>query len=131
MINLLDNQSNTSSKFRGKNQIEKSDQSRGTNNTNSDIRFKTAILKSGLCHYSSNAFIFVKGRMANPGAGDNAGERRADERNKGVTLRTCALFKSEMRNIEIDDPKNIDIVMLMYNLIEYSDNYSKTTGRLW
>ena len=69
--------------------------------------------------------------MANPGAGDNARERRADERNKGVTLRTCALFKSEMRNIEIDDPKNIDIVMLMYNLIEYSDNYSKTTGRLW
>ena len=36
-----------------------------------------------------------------------------------------------MKNIEIDDPKNIDIVMLMYNLIEYSDNYSKTTGRLW
>ena len=36
-----------------------------------------------------------------------------------------------MRNIEIDDPRNIYIVMLMYSLIEYSNNYSKTTGSLF
>ena len=31
----------------------------------------------------------------------------------------------------IDNAKDIDIVMPIYNLIEYSDNYSKTFGSLW
>ena len=61
-------------------------------------------------------------------AGDNAAARQADERNKGVIFKNCAPFtncKSETNNIEIDNAKDIDIVMQMYNLIEYSDNYSK------
>ena len=61
-------------------------------------------------------------------AGDNAAARQADERNKGVIFTNCAPFtncKSETNNIEIDNAKDIDIVMQMYNLIEYSDNYSK------
>ena len=36
-----------------------------------------------------------------------------------------------MNNIQVDDAKDIDLVMLMYNLIEYSDNYSKQSGGLW
>ena len=36
-----------------------------------------------------------------------------------------------MNDTEIDDAQDIDIVMPMYNLIEYSDNYSKTSGILW
>ena len=92
MINLLHNASSQSSKFRTKYWIEIYDQSRGTYNTNSDIRFKTTILKSGLCDYSSNAYILVKVRMTNTEAGDNAGERRADERNKGVTFKNfCSI----------------------------------------
>ena len=39
--------------------------------------------------------------------------------------------KSEINNTETDNTKDIDIVMPMYNLIEYSDNYSKTFGSLW
>ena len=38
---------------------------------------------------------------------------------------------SEINNTQIDNAKYIDIVMPMYNLIEYSDNYSKTSGSLW
>ena len=49
-------------------------------------------------------------------------------------FKNCALFiycKSEINNTEIDNAKDIDIVMYMYNLIEYSNNYSKTSGSLW
>ena len=38
---------------------------------------------------------------------------------------------SEIKNAQIDNAKDLDIVMPMYNLIEYSDNYSKTSGSLW
>ena len=51
IINYLDNSSNQLSKFRTKNSIEINDQSRGVYNTNSDIRFKTTVLKSSLCDY--------------------------------------------------------------------------------
>ena len=56
------------------------------------------------------------------------------KRNKVVTFKNCASFtncKSEINNTEIDNAKDIDIVLLMYNLIEYSENYSKTSGGLW
>ena len=39
--------------------------------------------------------------------------------------------KSGINNTEIDNAKDIDILMAMYNLIEYNDNYSKTSGSLW
>ena len=51
IINLLDNMSNQLYKFRTKNWMEIIDQSRRVYNTNSDIRFKTKILKSSLCDY--------------------------------------------------------------------------------
>ena len=40
-------------------------------------------------------------------------------------------FISEIDNTQIDNAKYIDVVMQMYNLIEYSDNYSKTSESLW
>ena len=58
IINLLDNASNQSSKFRTKNWVEISDESRGTHNVNSQIKFKTTMLKSSLCDYS-DAYILV------------------------------------------------------------------------
>ena len=59
---------------------------------------------------------------------------KADERNKGVIFKNCAPFikcKSKITDMEIDNAQEIDIVMPMHNLIEYSDNYSKTSGSLW
>ena len=61
IINFLDNTSNQLPKFRAKNWIEPNDQSRGVYNTNSNIGFKTKILKSNLCDYS-DAYIRVKGQ---------------------------------------------------------------------
>ena len=60
--------------------------------------------------------------------------KRADERGKGVAFKNCAPFTkciSRINNTDIDNAQDIDIVMPMYNLIEYSDNYSKTSGSLW
>ena len=91
------------------------------------------MLKSSLFDYN-DAYILVKRRTAITGVGDTVANRQADERNKGVTFKNCAPFtnyKSEINNTEIDNARDIDIVMPMYNLIEYSDNYSKTSGILW
>ena len=46
-------------------------------------------------------------------------------------MRTFINCKSEISNTETDNAKDIDIVMPMFNLIKYSDNYSKTSGSLW
>ena len=132
-INFLDNASNQLSKFRTKNWTEINDQWRGVYNVGSDIRFKTTMLKSSLCDYS-DAYIRVKRRITITGAETDAAAREADERDKGVIFKNCALFinsKTEINNTEIDNAKDIDIVMPMYNIIEYSDNYSKISGSLW
>ena len=83
VTNLSDNASNQLSKCRAKKWIGISDDSNRTYNTNRQIKFKTAMLKSSLCDYS-DAYILVKGTIAITGAGDNDGVRRADERNKGM-----------------------------------------------
>ena len=59
--------------------------------------------------------------------------RQADETDKGVTFKNCAPFIkriSRINNTEIDNAKDIDIVMPMYNLIECNDNFSKKSGSL-
>ena len=71
-VNLWESTSDNLSKFRTRNQVEINEKSRG-NYANSDIRFKTKMLRSNLCHY-----------------GDDAAARRAHERNKGVTFKNCA-----------------------------------------
>ena len=53
---------------------------------------------------------------------------------KKVLFKNCAPFTnciSEINNTQVDNAKDIDIVMPIYNLIEYSDNYSRTSGNLW
>ena len=65
---------------------------------------------------------------------DDTAARQADKRDKGVAFKNCAPFTnciSEMNNTQRDNCKVIDIVMALYNLLEYSDNYAKTSGSLW
>ena len=124
ITNLGDDSSNKTSKFRTRNWVEINDESRGKYNDEKQIRFKTTMLKSSLCDYS-DAYILVKGKITITGAGADAAARQADERDKSVALKSYALFtscKSDINNIEIDYCQDVDIVMLMYNLIEYSDN---------
>ena len=62
IINLLKNTPNQPTKFRTKNWVEINDDSRGTYNTNSQIRFETSMLRSSLCDYSE-AYILVSGTI--------------------------------------------------------------------
>ena len=107
--------------------VEINDDSRGTCNTNSQIKFKTSMLRTSLCDYS-DGYILVSGTIIITGEGNDDAARRLDERNKGVIFKNCAPFTdciSEINNTQIDTAKDIDVVMPMYHLIEYSDNYSK------
>ena len=128
IANLIDhNTLNQPSKFRTRNWIEINDE---VYNVNSQIKFKTTMLKSSLCDYS-DAYILVKGTITvnNTAAAGAA----ANNTNKKVTFKNCAPFTnciSEINNTQIDNAKDIDIVMPMYNLIEYTDNYAKATGSL-
>ena len=131
IINLLDNTSNKPSKFRTKNWIEINDDIIGAYSPNKNIRFKTAMLRSSLCDFS-DAYIVVKGNITvNNTAAQDA---NANNTNKKVIFKNCAPFTkciSKINNTQIDNAEYIDIVMPMYNLIEYSDNYSKTSASLW
>ena len=133
ITNLLDDSSSKTSKFRTRNWVEINDESRGTNNDDKQIKFKTTMLKSSLCDYS-DAYILVKGKITITGEGNDAAARHADERDKGGAFKNCAPFtpcKSDINNVDIDYCHDMDIVMPMCNLIEYSDNYAKTSGSLW
>ena len=89
------------------------------------------MLRSGLCDYN-DSYILVKGtttvtNTAAEGAANNAA-------NKKVIFKNCALFTnciSRRNYTQVDDAHDIDVVIPTYNLIEYSDNYPKTSGTLW
>ena len=132
MANLVASASNQTSRFRTRNWVETNDESRGTH-TSDDIKFKTTILRPNVCDYA-DAYILVKGRITVTGAGNDDAAKQLDKRNKGVIFKNCGpAIKciSRINNTDIVNAKDIDIVMPMYKLIEYSDNYSKTSGSLY
>ena len=104
--------------FRIKNWVEINDESRGIYIVNRQIGFKTLMLRYSLCDYS-DSYILVKGNISV---------------NKTAAADAYAPFTdciSKINSTQVDNDKDIDIVMPMYNLIKYSDNYSKTSGGLW
>ena len=88
------------------------------------------MLWSSLCYYN-DAYILVKGNISvNNTAADGAAANNTD---KKVIFKNSALFTNCIRkinNTQVDNAEYIDKVMPMYSLIEYSDNYSKTSGSL-
>ena len=131
IISLLENVSNQPSRSRTKNWVKINDESRGTYNTNSQIKFKTTMLKFSLCDWG-NAYILLKGTITVPYTA--AAGVDVNNVNEKVIFKSCAPFInciSEINNTQVDNAKDIDTIMPMYNLIEYSDNYSKTSGSLW
>ena len=105
-----------------------------TYNENQSIRFKTPMLRSNLCDYS-DAYIFVEGTITvtAPGVNNNTNNIR-DKRNRPLILKNNAHFVSCITRINgelIEDANDLDIVMSMYNLLEYSKNYRKTIGSFY
>ena len=107
------------------------DEFRGGYNVNSQIKFKTTVLTSSLCDYS-DGYILLKGTITV--ADTSAAGAAPNHTNKKVIFKNCTAFTNCISKInisQVDNAKDIDIVMVMYNLIEYSNNYSKTSGSLW
>ena len=84
------------------------------------------MLRSDLCDYS-DAYIVVKEDI-------KVTEPNNAKRNIEVTFKNNAPFincNSKINGVKIDNAEDLDVVIPMYNLLEYSKNYKKTTGSLW
>ena len=138
------------SKFVTKKWIEVYDQSEGNYNPNKEIRIKTSMLRSDLCKFS-DAYILVTGNItvfkktftandfeapnntannvnATNTANNNAfGEKKLGFKNNAPFI-NCI---SKINGINTDNAEDLDVVMPMYNLLEYTKNYKKTTGSFW
>ena len=152
ITNFLDTTSDDKDlpRFATKKWIEVYNQSRGNYNVNKGIRIKNSMLRSDLCDYS-DAYIVVKGNVfvdkktftaddfeapnntatiatATNNVNDNAfGEKRLIFKNNAPFI-NCT---SKINCVKTDNAEDLDVVMPMYNLLEYSKNYRKTTGSLW
>ena len=129
IINLLDITSDDKDlpRYVTKEWIEVYDQSEKKCNPNKEIRIKTPMLRSDLCDFSA-AYIVGKGDITLEGDDD------ANKHNKNLVFKNNAPFINcipKINGIKIDNAEDLDIVMPMYNLLEYSKNYKKTTGSLW
>ena len=128
IANLLDSASNKPSKFKTRNWVEINDDIRDAYSPNKQIEFITTMLRFCLCDYS-DAYLLVKENISV----NNTAAATTNNTNKKVIFNNCAPFTnciSKITNTQIDNAKYIDIVITMYKLIEYSDNYSKTSGSL-
>ena len=123
IVNLLNGSDNENSKFATKKWYVIDSESKGNYSQDDPIEFLTKSIESTLCDYS-DAYILVTGNItATP---NNAVTQ--------VVFKNCAPFKNcrtEINDIFINNADFINITMPMYNLIEYSDSYSNTSGSLW
>ena len=123
IINFLNDSSNKESKFATKKwYVIYSQTTKGKYKQGNTIRFETETTKSSLYDYS-DAFILVTGNTT-----------VAASNNIDIAFKNCApcsTCKTVINDVFLDEANYIYIAMLMYNLIEYSDNYSDTSGSLW
>ena len=88
------------------------------------------MIRSNLCDYS-DAYVHLKRTIIVPDT--SAQVAAANNRNKTVIFKNCAAFiicLSQINNTQVDDAHDIDVLIPMHDLIEYSDTYSKTLGSL-
>ena len=128
-VNLLDTTSDNIPKFITKKWIEVYDQPGNAEDRykpGKQIRFKISMLKSDLCDYS-DACIVVKGTINVADPNNNAYDKKLAFKNN-IAFISCI---TKINSTLVDNAEDLDIVKRMYSLIEYSKNYSKTTGSLW
>ena len=122
IINLLNDSSNEESKFATKKwYVIDSETTKGKYKQGDTIKFETETIKSSLCDYS-DAFILVTGNITVAANNDT-----------DVAFKNCAPFstcKAVINDVFADKVDHIDVAMSMYNLIEFSHNYSDTSGSL-
>ena len=127
IVNLLGDSDKEYSKFATRIWYVINDQNNtryGEGNENDEtVKFEIEVVKSSLCDYSE-AYILVTGDITASGG----------DANTKVAFKNCTPFTKFITHINdehVYDGENLDIIMPMYNLIEYSDNCLDTTGSLW
>ena len=95
-------------------------------NPSKQIRFKKIMLRSDLCGFS-DAYIIVKGTITVTNPDNNAHDKKLAFKNNAPFVS----FISKIIDTLIGNAEDLDIVMLMYDLLEYSKNYLKTTGNFY
>ena len=131
ITNLLGTTIDEIPRFTTKKWVEVHDQSGSADDRykpNKQIRFKTSMLRSDLCDYF-DAYNVVKGDIT---LTKTNGRGIIDIRNRFLAFKNNAPFTnciSKINNVLIGNAEDLDILMPMYNLLEYSKNYRKTTGR--
>ena len=126
---MLDTTSDNVPRFITKKSVEVHDQSGSAEDRHKpskQIRFKTSMLRSDLCDYS-DAYIVVKGTITIVRPNGAKGNKKVIFKNNAPFI-NCI---SKINGVKIDNAEDLDVVMPMYNLLEYSKNYRKTTGSLW
>ena len=111
-------------RFITKNRIEVQSQSGSTYNTSKPIKFETSMIRSDLCDYS-DAYVWVKGKITVTDPNGNANFNKELTLKKNAPLISCI---SKINNELAENAEDLDIVMPIYNLLEYSKNYEKTSG---
>ena len=120
VINLLNSTENEYLKFATKKWYVIYSETKGHYSHENRIKFLTNLLESNICDYS-DAYVLVTGNIAVAGGNNNT----------KVAFKNCSPFRKcriEINETFIDEVDFINITMPMYNLIEYSDNYSDTSG---
>ena len=123
IVNLLNNSDKDNSRFATKKWYIIDSESKGNYSIDEKIKFLTRSIESGLYDYY-DAYILVAGNITVTGGNDNT----------KVAFKNCAPIgkcRIEINETFVDDAQHINITMPMYNLIEYSDNYSDASGSLW
>ena len=124
--NLLGDPSNKVPRFVTKKWIGINPQSKEFN-TSKEIRFKTPMLRSDLSDYSE-AYVWVKGNViADNAAGNNNFNRRFAFKNNAPFISCISKINGKL----VENAEDLDVVMPMYNLLEYSKNHEKTSGSLF
>ena len=129
ITNLLGATPNEAPRFITKKWIEVDDQLGNAEDRykpSKQIRFKTSMLRSDLCDFS-DAYIVVKGTITVTDPHNDAYDNKLAFENNAAFV-SCI---SKINNTLIDNAEDLDVVKSMYNLLEYSKNYSKTSGRFW
>ena len=133
IVNLLNGSDNDNSKFATKKWYIIDSESKGNYSQNDEIKFLTRLIESSLCDYSDGYILVTENisvKRRNAADTDDIALGAITQ----VAFKNCTPFKKcrkEINETFVEEADFINITMPVYNLIEYSDNYSDTSGSLW
>ena len=127
IANLLNGSDNESLKFATRKWYIINDQNNGQygnrDENGTTIKFETKVIKSNLCDYSDTYVLETRDIAAVGG-----------DENTPIAFKNCAPFTRCVTHINdehVETAENLNLIMFMYNLLEYSDNYADSSGNLW